>query len=202
MNIYSIGIDPGINGGIAALNNGHIIDLSPMPAGPVALAEHFRYLGFPGVLYNGDITAISIENVHSMPTDGVHSAFVFGQGLGWLEGVMSAMGLPEALKVNSSVWMGSFNLKRNKESEEPKYDFKKRIKQKALDVCPARIWLDKITLKTCDAYLIALYGYEVTKKKQLAEGNEDGHIQDGIKAEKSSMAEPIRVAKASKKKAK
>jgi len=158
MSIYIIGIDPGISGGIVALNNGHIVDIVPMPAGPAALFNHFRYLGFPGVK-NTSECHVFIENVHSMPTDGVHSAFTFGQGLGWLEGVMAAMGLPEALKVKSSVWMETFELKRDKINDEAKYDYKKRIKQKALDLVEKN-HKDKITLKTCDAYLIARYGYK------------------------------------------
>jgi len=173
MSVYIIGIDPGQSGGIVALNNGSVVDISPMAAGPKAVAEHFRYLGFPGVIYNSDITAIFIENVHSMPTDGVHSAFVFGQGLGWLEGVMAAMGLPEALKVNSSVWMGYFDLKRDKEQEEAKYDFKKRLKEKALQLVEKN-HKDDITLKTCDAYLIARYGNEYIQNGIKAKGIQDG----------------------------
>lgn len=168
MSIYVIGIDPGISGGIVALNNGHIVDITSMPSTPTLLWEHFRYLGFP-MISQRDECHCFIENVHSMPTDGVHSAFVFGQGLGRLEGVLAATGLGEALKVKSSVWMEYFGLKRDKASkddpnkhEEPKYDYKKRIKQKALDSIPSseKKWKEKINLKTCDAYLIALYGYK------------------------------------------
>jgi len=158
MSIYTIGIDPGKSGGIVALNNGHIISLLSMPDSPEKIADHFRYLGFPQVLKH-DECHIFIENVHSMPTDGVRSAFVFGQGLGQLEGVIAAMGLPRPSKVNPATWLNYFTLTRDKAAEESKYDFKKRIRTQAHKLSEKQFH-NKLTLKTCDAYLIALYGYK------------------------------------------
>ena len=157
MSIYVIGIDPGINGGIVALNNGHVVDISSMPSSPSELYEHFLYLGFPNICKREEVH-IFIENVHSMPQDGVHSAFRFGQGLGWLEGVLAVMSSVETLKVNPATWMEFYTLKRDKEQEEAKYDYKKRIKETALKLVDNSN-KTKITLKTCDAFLIALYGY-------------------------------------------
>ena len=169
--MYIIGIDPGISGGIVALNGKtgtpHIVDISPMPAGPHELLAHFVYLGFPGVS-NRTETRIFIENVHSMPTDGVRAAFTFGQGLGRLEGVMAALGLPEPLKVNPKQWMDYSSMKRN--TDEKKYDFKKRIKELAVTLVP-KDWKDKITLKTCDAYMIAMYGWNTIKQQGDTNGD-------------------------------
>ena len=169
MSIYVIGIDPGINGGIVALNNGKVADISPMPSDPRALKEHFLFLGFPNICHREEVH-IFIENVHSMPTDGVHSAFRFGQGLGWLEGVIATLSSVEPLKVNSMDWMKYYDLKRykgvldggNTGESEKKYDYKKRVKETALKLVGNDHKL-KITLKTCDAYLIALYGYRTLK---------------------------------------
>jgi len=152
--MYIIGIDPGLSGGIVALNgndSSHIVDISDMPSGAKALYEHIVYLGLPMVP-----ATIFIENVHSMPTDGHMGAFTFGKGLGHLEGVIAAMGLPEPLKVNPKEWMDVYDLKKDK--EEKKYDYKKRIKEYVLTIVPKNR-AKEITLKTCDAYLIAEYGW-------------------------------------------
>lgn len=152
--MYIIGIDPGLSGGIVALNGNdkeHIVDVANMPRGPKALYEHFLYLGLPKVP-----CTIFIENVHSMPTDGHKGAFTFGKGLGHIEGVLVAMGLPEPLKVNPKQWMDLFDLR--KEKDEKKYDYKKRIKERILKDIPKNR-AKEITLKTCDAYGIAYYGW-------------------------------------------
>ena len=167
MSIYVLGIDPGINGGIVTLTNGKITDISAMPTTLSELVEHFRYLGLPQV-YNRDTVNIIIEDVHSMPTDGVRAAFTFGHGLGQLEGVIAALSPVEALerivRVPAQIWMKYFNLKRDKETDEAKYDYKKRVKETALKLVDNGHKL-KITLKTCDAYLIALYGYRSIKNE-------------------------------------
>lgn len=40
-----------------------------------------------------DPVLVGIEQVHSMPKEGVHSAFVFGRGAGLWEGMVAAFGL-------------------------------------------------------------------------------------------------------------
>lgn len=159
MNIYTIGIDPGKSGGIVALRNGHIVDVCTMPPNPRALYDHFLYLGFPGVTKR-DTTYIFLENVHSMPQDGVRAAFTFGHGLGQLETVIALLSPVDPLKVNPAEWMKYYGLKRDKDKLESKYDFKKRIKEKALEIAPTS-FANKLTLKTCDAFLIAEYGYRL-----------------------------------------
>ncbi len=154
---YIIGIDPGKNGGITALLNKKIINISKMPPSPKEFYEHLLYLGLPNN-HRGDLTII-IEDVHSMPTDSSRGAFTFGRGLGQIEGVIASMGLLDTLKrVSPMKWMKHFNMKKNK--EETKTNYKNKLKE--LAILKSK---QKLTLATCDSYLIALYQYEVTKNE-------------------------------------
>jgi len=150
---YIIGIDPGKSGGITTLYNGKIIDISKMPINPDEFYKHLLFLGLPR-MYRGKLS-VYIEDVHSMPTDGSKQAFTFGRGLGQIEGVIAAMGLTEALKrISPMKWMNYFDLRRNKEGET-KVEYKNRIKEFAMLKSNT-----KLTLATCDSYLISLYAHE------------------------------------------
>ena len=155
---YIIGIDPGKSGGIATLYNNKIINISKMPLSPELLYEHFLYLGLPNN-YKGELTII-LENVHSMPTDGVRQSFTFGRGLGHIEGVIATMGLYGTLKrISPMAWMKHFNMQKLK--EEKKQEYKNRLKALAIKLAN-----QKFTLNTCDAYLIAKYQSEVLNERQ------------------------------------
>jgi len=158
-----IGIDPGKNGGIVSLYNGKIKTINSMPPDINKLWEHFLFLGFPRML-EGENVYVYIEDIHSMPSDGVSSAFSFGRHRGHLEVILNKLckSVP-ILWIRPSDWMAFFNLKRDK--KESKYNYKKRI----LEYAKSQIGTLKkqdLTLKTCDAYLIALYGYVTILNQQ------------------------------------
>ena len=159
--IFIVGIDPGKNGGITSITNGKITTIDDMPKSPGDLWEHFLFLGFPHQP-EGIQPYVFIEQVHSMPTDGVRAAFTFGYNTGQLHLCVNRLcgGFTFVLP---SKWMAHFNLKRDK--QETKYAYKKRIKETAASKAKAS-WAKEITLKTADAYLIALYGYHLIKQKQ------------------------------------
>ena len=164
MKDFIIGIDPGRNGGIVGLTNGRINIIDKMPQQPADLWGYFiNVLGIP--MMNKENIYVFIEDVHSMPTDGSKSAFTFGRGLGWLDMLLSHWDL-HTTRVNSRKWMESFNLRRSKSEgdTESKYNYKKRIKVKAQDLAPEH-QRESLTLATCDAYLIALYGYHLLKEE-------------------------------------
>lgn len=85
-----LGIDPGLQGGLAALDDeGRVVLLHVMPVvnGQVdapGLAALLWQL-WPGV------ELAVVENVHAMPGQGVTSMFTFGRGLGTILGVLAAM---------------------------------------------------------------------------------------------------------------
>jgi hypothetical protein len=73
---------------------------------------------------NKEDVYVFIENVHSMPTDGVRSAFVFGRGLGWLDMALASCGV-DPIRVLPHIWMDALDLKRA--GEESRYNYKKRL---------------------------------------------------------------------------
>lgn len=150
--IYSIGIDPGINGGIAATYNKNLISVEPMPSSAVELRNMFIFLGLKGN-YKGELK-VYLEDVHSMPTDGVASAFKFGWGVGLIEGVLGTMNI-DYIKVTPQKWMESFKLKKDKANDESTYQYKKRIYELALKLTKNKI---KFHQNQADSVMISLYG--------------------------------------------
>lgn len=89
----TIGIDPGVTGAIALVDSyGVLVDAYDMPvvaklvnAYQLAELEDWRGHHFGTVV---------IEDVHSMPKQGVSSSFGFGRSKGVVEGVFAASGRP------------------------------------------------------------------------------------------------------------
>ena len=159
---FVIGIDPGRNGGIVGLTNGNINTISKMPLTPSDIWGYFANdLGIP--LMDKEKINVFIEDVHSMPTDGVRSAFSFGKHLGWLDMLLAYYRL-DIKRVVPHSWQKFYELKRDKGNSESKYNYKKRIKEKAIELVTNSHEKD-ITLATCDAYLIALYGFNQLKEQ-------------------------------------
>lgn len=157
--IFIVGIDPGKSGGIVALTNGKVTDISKMPQTPIDLVNHFIYLGFPNQPI-GVKSYVIMEAVHSMPTDGSKSAFSFGKQVGHLEGVLASLGVSPRY-VRPQEWQIFYSLKRNE--GETKYDYKKRMR----DFARRKISLqysERISRETADAYLIANWFYKNFKQ--------------------------------------
>lgn len=109
---YLIGIDPGCSGGIVILQsrqNPAPIQWLRMPTLKVGkstrvdVAAVARYLG---EYQEGEAF---IEQVHSMPGQGVASVFTFGHACGAIEGVTAALMIPYTL-VTPQRWKGRAGL--------------------------------------------------------------------------------------------
>jgi crossover junction endodeoxyribonuclease RuvC len=82
-----LGADPGLSGGLALLDeSGAIVDASKMPETEHDLAEYVRE-------FAPRIRKAVIEGVHSMPQQGVSSAFKFGRQYGSLRMALIAHGI-------------------------------------------------------------------------------------------------------------
>ena len=98
-----IGIDPGKNGGLAILN------------GEETLV--FRYdkdiyrAMFAGLA--GKSAVCCLEHVSAMPGQGVTSMFHFGEGFGWLQGMLEAYEIPYEL-VRPQKWKKEFSVTADK----------------------------------------------------------------------------------------
>ena len=95
-----IGIDPGLSGAIAILENNKvekIFDIPVMPEGK----KNKRQLNSAQLVKllkdnvsNKEEVAIVVEHVTAMPGQGVTSMFNFGQTFGAIKGICAALGLP------------------------------------------------------------------------------------------------------------
>lgn len=97
-----IGIDPGVTGAIACLNGTTlhtVIDMPTMTNGKkqmVNAAELAKFLEGYRRKYEGNLT-VYLEDVHSMPGQGVSSCFNFGVSFGIIQGIVGALQIPMAL---------------------------------------------------------------------------------------------------------
>ena len=110
-----IGIDPGLSGAIAILEDNKVLSIFDMPV----MAEgkkNKRQLNSAqlvdiikeNVKINDDI-AVVVEQVNAMPGQGVTSMFNFGQTFGAIKGVCAALKLP-IFFVRPSKWKKHFDL--------------------------------------------------------------------------------------------
>ena len=110
-----IGIDPGLSGAIAILENNtvlHIFDIPVMSEGK----KNKRQLN-SALLVNllkenindKEEIAVVVEQVNAMPGQGVTSMFNFGQTFGALKGICAALELPIYF-VRPSKWKKHFEL--------------------------------------------------------------------------------------------
>jgi len=91
-----IGIDPGLSGGIASVNNRRGVITHDIPTFYSKKKNWIDYEKLAPLIRSmtgwGN-NEIWIENVHSMPKQGVASSFKFGRGFGILIGICAAYGL-------------------------------------------------------------------------------------------------------------
>lgn len=143
-----LGIDPGINGGIAVMDGNHrVLDVLCMPETPMDILEFLRG-------YAGGIVVVYMEDVgRGMPGQSSSATAKFARHCGHLEMALLALGM-RTVKVTPQKWEKMYQLGRSSDYE--KSEWKRRLKSKAQELFPdlGR----KVTLSTCDALLLALYG--------------------------------------------
>ena len=110
-----IGIDPGLSGGIAILDNKKVVSIFDMPV----MAEgkkNKRQLNSAQLvalikenIQSDEEVAVIVEQVNAMPGQGVTSMFNFGQTFGAIKGVCAALELP-IFFVRPSKWKKHFDL--------------------------------------------------------------------------------------------
>ncbi len=110
-----IGIDPGLSGAIAILENNKVIEIFDMPVMSEG-KKNKRQLNSAQLVkllseYTLDTDEISVvvEQVNAMPGQGVTSMFNFGQTFGAIKGICAALELP-IFFVRPSKWKKHFEL--------------------------------------------------------------------------------------------
>ena len=83
------GIDPGLKGGLAILDNGKVYGY-PMPLS----GKDINVMAIVDLLRSHSVKLVAMEQVHAMPGQGVTSMFSFGKSYGMLMGAVMASGIP------------------------------------------------------------------------------------------------------------
>ena len=110
-----IGIDPGLSGAVAILDDLKIFDIFDMPImsegkknkNQLNSAQLVNIIK-KHILPNGE-TFVIVEQVSAMPGQGVTSMFNFGQTFGSIKGICAALGLP-IFYVRPAKWKKHFEL--------------------------------------------------------------------------------------------
>ena len=110
-----IGIDPGLSGGIAVMENNKVLNIFDMPVMPEG-KKNKRQLNSAQLsilikenIKSNENVAIVVEQVNAMPGQGVTSMFNFGQTFGAIKGICAALELP-IFFVRPSKWKKYFEL--------------------------------------------------------------------------------------------
>ena len=108
--------------------------------------------------------ACFVEAVHAMPGDGKSTMFTFGKNVGIIEGMLYAHSISFNLVVPDT-WRREFGLAGRKYSGTKSQQRSAR-KRDHLEVAKQIFPGVKLTQETCDAYLIAEYGWRQTFGRQ------------------------------------
>ena len=110
-----IGIDPGLSGAIAILDNAKVLNIFDIPVMTEG-KKNKRQLNSAELssilrnnMLNNENTVVVVEQVNAMPGQGVTSMFNFGQTFGAIKGICAALGLP-IFFVRPSKWKKHFDL--------------------------------------------------------------------------------------------
>lgn len=144
-----IGIDPGLSGGIAVLDD-HGMRSYTMPE---TFGDIFDFLRSLNLQYNGDVKAFLEDVGHGMPGQSSKATAVFARHNGHLEMALYALGI-QTIKVTPQKWQKAYSNSLGKSKDVEKREWKNKLKGLAQQMYPA----EKVTLKNADAILIAHYG--------------------------------------------
>ena len=110
-----IGIDPGLSGAIAILDDLKISDMFDMPVMPEGKKNKKQLNSAQLVkiikrhILSNDNTFVIVEQVSAMPGQGVTSMFNFGQTFGAIKGICASLNLP-IFYVRPAKWKKHFDL--------------------------------------------------------------------------------------------
>ena len=152
-----IAIDPGKNGGIAWSDHG-IASCAKMPSG---LSDLFSLLVAIKTSACGEKIVCLLEEVHSMPKQGVKSVWTFAEHVGNLKALLYAVGVP-ITPVKSLVWQKAIGASRPSTPRRASPSVRERIKHvgklKIKEIVESHFPSLNVTFATSDALGILFYG--------------------------------------------
>ena len=153
-----LGIDPGLSGAIAILENKKVLKIFDMPvmAEGKKNKKQLNSALLVSIIKNNtnseEDTAVVVEQVNAMPGQGVTSMFNFGKTFGAIKGVCAALNLP-IFFVRPSKWKKYFELINSSKDSS---------RTKVIEMYPSLS--DQLSKKKdvnkSDAILIARYYYD------------------------------------------
>lgn len=144
-----IGCDPGINGAIAALDNGRLAAVHDMPTLSIKVGgknrnvvdENQLNVVIRGLLaecvVGGNDHHFVLEEVGAMPNEGAVGAFSFGRGYGAIRGVLAGLQVPRT-HIRPDIWKRQLKLRKGKDAS----------RQRAMELFPE--WTKNFSLKKHD----------------------------------------------------
>lgn len=147
---HFIGIDPGVIGGWAVLNElGALVAADDLPVAGDGAQRMIAPPLLAAIVGRYQPTNATVERVGSMPGQGVASSFKFGRAVGVIDGVLGAAACP-VVYVAASTWKKHFRLSAEKECS----------RQRAIETWPdkAQLFARKCDHGRAEAALIALWG--------------------------------------------
>lgn len=119
MAVY-VGIDPGKSGGICVYDTTEEDAQISFHKMPDTVRGIYELLHDIFSRYSDYRIKVVLEKVHSMPGQGVASTFTFGQGFGWLEGVLASSGVGY-IEVIPNKWMKCIGSMPKEKAERKKF---------------------------------------------------------------------------------
>jgi hypothetical protein len=114
MSLLTLGVDPGLQGGIAVLDkDGTLMALADLPVqrlDSLAWIDGQTLASWIMEHTAGCSRRAIVERVHSMPAQGVASSFKFGVGFGAVLATVQTLAIPLEL-VSPSIWKRDMELK-------------------------------------------------------------------------------------------
>lgn len=153
MSKFIVGIDPGISGAIAIVDEyGKYHEVHDMPImangkGNAKAKNKVNASGLKNILNLYNIKMIYLERVSSMPGQGVASMFSMGDTFGCIRGVCAALDLPVEI-ITPQSWKKYYGLGKDKEI----------VRAKAIELFPEAPLSRKKDHNRAEAILIANYG--------------------------------------------
>jgi crossover junction endodeoxyribonuclease RuvC len=145
-----LGIDPGLDGGIAILSGSHIELLETIPTEPKGgfIKRQVDAQKLSNILRVYPISVCYLEKVSSRPGQGVGSVFSFGDTYGAIRGVLGALGIP-TYYVLPQTWKKALIISSKEDSLKAIKDLYPLLKMRKKDH------------NLAEAILIAIYGQKV-----------------------------------------
>lgn len=145
-----IGIDPGISGAIAMYHNGAVLNVYDMPTFEIKGKRRIDLHALRDIIstWSGAGDSAIIEEVHSMPKQGVASTFSFGRAFGQAETMLAAFGIPTTY-ITPQKWKAALRVSADKDSS--------RLRASELLPDAAHMWALKKHHGRAEAVLLAYY---------------------------------------------